>query len=307
MATSRRRLVEESAVIVDGPWSHRDVSANGIRLHVAELGRGPLVVLLHGFPEFWWSWRHQLVALADAGFKGVAVDLRGYGATDKPPRGYDSFTLAADVAGLVRALGERQATIVGHDWGGHIAWTMAATQPEVVRRLVVVSDPHPMRWLSALARDGAQRRASRYIARFQLPWHPERWLVADDAAQVAALLHAWGGTGFPDDETERRCRDAMQILYVPNRALEYYRWAVRSTVRADGRRYRDAMRAPIGVPTLHVHGGDDACVRAATANGSGRYVSAAYEWRCYDGVGHFPHEEQPDRFNADLIAWCERA
>ena len=292
--------------MLDGPWSHRDVSANGIRLHVAELGRGPLVVLLHGLPEFWWCWRHQLVALADAGFKAVAVDLRGYGASDKPPRGYDSFTLAAEVAGLVRALGERQATIVGHDWGGQIAWTLAATNPEVVRRLVVVADPHPLRWLSALARDGEQRRASRYIARFQLPWHPERWLVDDDAAHVSRLLRAWGGPGFPDDETERRCRDAMQILYVPNRALEYYRWAVRSSVRADGRRYREAMRARIDVPTLHVHGGDDACVRAATADGSGRYVSAAYEWRCYDGVGHFPHEEQPARFNGDLVAWCEQ-
>ena len=293
--------------MVDGPWSHRDVSANGIRLHVAELGQGPLVVLLHGFPEFWWSWRHQLSALADAGFTAVAVDLRGYGASDKPPRGYDSFTLAADVAGLIRALGQRQATIVGHDWGGHIAWTMAATNPSVVRRLVVVSDPHPLRWMPALRRDRRQRTASRYIARFQLPWHPERWLVDDDAAQVSALLHAWGGPAFPDADTERRCRDAMQILYVPNRALEYYRWAVRSTVRADGKRYRQAMRSPIGVPTLHVHGQDDECVRVNTAVGSGRYVNADYEWRCYDGVGHFPHEEQPDRFNADLVAWCQRA
>jgi pimeloyl-ACP methyl ester carboxylesterase len=307
MGASRRRLIEESAVIVDGPWQHRDVNANGIRLHVAELGRGPLVVLLHGFPEFWWSWRHQLLALAAAGFRAVAVDLRGYGASDKPPRGYDSFTLAADVTGLVRALGEQQATIVGHDWGGHIGWTMAAVHPAVVRRLVVVSDPHPLRWVRALARDHTQRRASGYIARFQLPWHPERWLVEDDAQQVSRLLHAWGGPRFPDEETDRRCRDAMQILYVPNRALEYYRWAVRSLARADGRRYRDAMRTPIGVPTLQLHGGDDTCVRPLSAHGSRRYVDAAYEWRCYDGLGHFPHEEQPATVSADIVRWCEGA
>ena len=105
-------------VRVAGPWTHRDVSANGIRLHVAELGEGPLVLLLHGFPEFWWSWRHQLTSLAEAGYRAVAVDLRGYGDSDKPPRGYDGFTLAGDVAGLVKALGAQRAHLVGHAWGG---------------------------------------------------------------------------------------------------------------------------------------------------------------------------------------------
>jgi len=300
-----RRLVEESSVVIDGPWTHRDVSANGIRLHVVEAGSGPLVVLLHGFPEFWWSWRHQLSALAEAGFRVVAPDLRGYGASDKPPRGYDSLTLAADVAGLVRALGEQNAVVVGHDWGGHIGWTLAALHPSVVRRLVVVSIPHPLRWVSALPRDPAQRRASRYIARFQLPWHPERWIVADDAANISNLLHSWGGAGFPDEETDRRCRDAMQILAAPHCALEYYRWAVRSIPRADGRRYRRAMRRAVTAPTLHLHGGADRCVRESTANGSGRYVAADYEWLVYDDLGHFPHEEAPERVTADVLRWCK--
>jgi len=303
---SARRLVEESAVLVDGPWTHRDVSANGIRLHVAEVGSGPLVVLLHGFPEFWWSWRHQMLALAEHGFRAAAADLRGYGASDKPPRGYDAFTLADDVAGLIRALGERDAVVVGHDWGAHIGWTLAAVHPHVVRRLVVASVPHPLRWLSALPRDRAQRRASSYIARFQLPWHPERWIVADDAANIAQLLRDWGGPRFPDAETERRCRDAMQILYVPNRAMEYYRWAVRSIPRSDGRRYRAAMRRPVMAPTLQLHGRLDGCVLPATAMGSARYVSGDYEWKCYDDAGHFPHQEQPEEFSADLLRWCTR-
>ena len=128
---SRRLHVEESAVLIDGPWTHRDVSANGIRLHVVEAGGGPLVILLHGFPGFWWSWRHQLATLAGAGFRAVACDLRGYGASDKPPRGYDPMTAAADVAGLVRALGEDRAVLVGQDWGAHIAWTTAALHPTV--------------------------------------------------------------------------------------------------------------------------------------------------------------------------------
>lgn len=304
MAT--RRLVQESAVLIEGPWTHRDVSANGVRLHVADIGAGPLVVLLHGFPEFWWSWRHQLVALADAGFRAVAPDLRGYAASDKPPRGYDAMTLAADVAGLIRALGERDAVVVGHDWGGIVAWTMAAVHPDVVRRLAVLSIAHPLRWPIALLRDSGQRRASGYIARFQLPWLPERWIVADDAANISALLHSWGGPGYPDAETDRRCRDAMQILYAPNRAMEYYRWAVRSVPRADGRRFRHAVRHPVAAATLHIHGALDPCVLTPTAQGSQRYVAGAYEWHLLDDAAHFPHEERPDAVNPLLVDWCGR-
>lgn len=301
-----RPLIEESVVLVDGPWTHRDVNANGIRFHIAEAGAGPLVVLLHGFPEFWWSWRHQLVALADAGYHVVAPDLRGYGASDKPPRGYDAPTLAADVAGLIRALGEPDAVVVGHDWGGHLAWSVAALHPTVVRRIAVLSIPHPLRWLQAI-RDGDQRSASGYILRFQAPWAPERWIVADDAANIGEILHRWGGPTFPDAETERRCREAIQILLTPNRALEYYRWSVRSTTRTDGRRYRRAMREPITKPTLQLHGALDTCVLPRTAQGSGQYVTAPYEWRLIDDVGHFPHQEAPDVVTGELLRWCKEA
>lgn len=306
MARAPRRILEESVVLVDGPWTHRDISANGIRFHAAEAGSGPLVLLLHGFPEFWWSWRHQLVALADAGYRVVVPDLRGYGATDKPPRGYDARTLSGDVAGMIRALGETDATVVGHDWGGVLGWTTAALHPGVVRRLVVLSVPHPLRMVTAMLGDlRRQAWASRYMFGFQLPWSPERWLVDDDAASVARILHAWGGPNFPDPETERRCRDAMQVLYVPHSALEYYRWFVRSQTRPDGRRYRRAMREPVRVPTLQLHGALDTCILPASAQGSGRYVSAAYEWRVLDGVGHFPHEEAPDAVTGEILRWCK--
>jgi pimeloyl-ACP methyl ester carboxylesterase len=303
--SGERRLIEASSVLVDGPWTHRDISANGIRLHIAEAGHGPLVLLLHGFPEFWWSWRHQLVALAEAGYHAVAPDLRGYGASDKPPRGYDAPTLASDVAGMIRALGERDAVVVGHDWGGHLVWSVAALHPAVVSRMVVVSIPHPLRWYRALRTDRAQRRASGYVARFQLPWTPERWLVEDDAANVADLLHRWGGPTFPDAETERRCREAMQILYIPNRALEYYRWSVRSSTRTDGRRYRRDMTRLITAPTLQLHGSIDPTVLPHTAQGSGQYVAADYEWRVLEGVGHFPHQEAPDIVTGELLRWCK--
>ena len=133
----------DAVVQIGGPWHHRSISANGTRFHAAEAGDGPLVLLLHGFPEFWWTWRHQLAVLPEAGFRAVAVDLRGYGGSDKPPRGYDLVTAAADAGGLVRALGEANAIVVGHGLGGLAAWTLAAYYPKVVRRLAVISGRWP--------------------------------------------------------------------------------------------------------------------------------------------------------------------
>src|SRR4029450_3535595 len=121
-----------SVVHIAGPWTHRAVAANGARFHVAELGEGPLVVLLHGFPEFWWSWRHQLVGLAEAGYRAVAGDLRGDADSAEPPRRADLGTAPGDPAGLTRALGEREARLVGHGWGGSIAWTVTALHPRLV-------------------------------------------------------------------------------------------------------------------------------------------------------------------------------
>ncbi|RAY14838.1 alpha/beta hydrolase [Actinomadura craniellae] len=294
----------ESVTRLDGPWTHRAVSAGGTRFHVAEAGEGPLVLLLHGFPECWWSWRHQLVSLAGAGFRAAAVDLRGYGGSDKPPRGYDLVTLAGDAARLVRALGEANATIVGHDWGGLLAWTTAVYHPKVVQRLVAVSAPHPLRLRQSVV--GAPRRqgwATRHGFGFQVPLWPERRLVRDDAALIGRLLHEWSGPGWPDARTERMFRDAFQITGVAHSALEYHRWLVRSLARPDGIRYAHRMRAPIQVPTLQLHGGLDRCTLPSTAQGSGRYVSAPYRWRLIEDAGHFPHEERPEAFDARLLGW----
>jgi len=293
-----------SPIYVDGPWSHRPVTANGTRFHIAEAGEGPLVLLLHGFPQFWWTWREQLASLARAGYRAVAADLRGYGGSDKPPRGYDLITAASDAAGLVRALGEANAVVVGHDWGGLVTWTMGAYYPKVVRRLAVVSAPHPLRIHSAVVTDPfGQGKRSGYALRFQLPARPERQLVRDNGAEVGRMLREWSGPGWPDEETDRRYREAMRIPGVAHSALEYHRWIVRSRLRPDGIRYARRMRAPIQVPTLHLHGTLDACVLPRTARGAGRYVDGPYRWRLIDGAGHFPHEELPDRFNAELRGW----
>ncbi len=297
---------EPSVVLVPGPWTHRTLGANGQRFHVAECGEpgAPLVLLLHGFPEFWWSWRHQLPPLAAAGYHVVAADLRGYGGSDKPPLGYDGPTLAADIAGLVRALGGAPAHLVGHDWGGMLAWWAAALHPQVVRSLTVVSIPHPLRLRSALLGRGGQRRLSAYLARFQAP-RSDAWLLDEDAAEVGQLLARWGGPGFPDAETERRCREAMAVPGAAHCALEYYRWAVRSQLRPSGQRFARRLREPVTAPVLQVHGDLDGCVLPATAQGSGRWVRGPYTWRLLAGVGHFPHEEDPEGFCRIMLEWLK--
>ncbi|HYK27708.1 MAG TPA: alpha/beta hydrolase, partial [Streptosporangiaceae bacterium] len=248
-------------IYLSGPWSHRSVSANGTRFHVAESGDGPLVLLLHGFPEFWWAWRRQLSSLNEAGYRAVAPDLRGYGGSDKPPRGYDLVTAASDAAGLIRSLGEANAVVVGHDWGGLIAWTMAAYHPKVVRRLAIVSMPHPLRLrAAALSNPFAQAKSMSYALGFQLPMLPERRLLQDGAKRVGRLLSTWSGPGWPDPETQRRYQEAMRVPSVAHSALEYHRWYLRSRFRPDGIAYTRTMRAPIQAPTLHLHGALDPCV-----------------------------------------------
>ncbi|MCV2491033.1 alpha/beta hydrolase [Geodermatophilus sp. YIM 151500] len=265
------------------------------------------MLLLHGFPQFWWTWRAQLPALADAGFHAVAPDLRGYGASDKPPRGYDLPSLAADVAALVRALGERDAVVVGHDWGGLLAWTTAALHPRTVRRLVVLSMAHPRRLRAAMA-DPRQRRASRYALRFQLPRLPERRLTRTDDDPVADLLQRWAGPAWVHTpafaEAVERYRSAARIPQAAYGAMEYHRWAGRSQLRPDGLRYARRMAAPVTAPTLQLHGELDPCVLVESARGSGRYVAGAYDWRELPGVGHFPQEEAPDEVSRALVAWA---
>ncbi|MGH3260391.1 MAG: alpha/beta fold hydrolase [Trebonia sp.] len=304
----------EPVIQINGPWTHRSVTANGTRFHVASMGEGPLVLLLHGFPEFWWTWRHQLVTLAEAGYRAVAVDLRGYGGSDKPPRGYDLITAAADAAGLIRALGEANAIVVGHDWGGLTAWTLAAYFPKSVRRLTVVSMAHPLRMRTralssplrisrALNEPGGETKRGGFPLAFQLPLMPERQLVRDGGALVGSILSSWSAPGWPDQETAKTYQRAMRIPPVAHTSLEYHRWFVRSSFRPDGLRYARQMRTPVTAPVLHLHGAVDPCVPPQAARGAGRYVEGPYRWKLVEGAGHFPHEERPGPFDAELLGW----
>lgn len=291
------------AVEIEGPWSHRSIAANGAQFHAVEIGHGPLILLLHGFPEFWWAWRHQLPVLAAAGWRVVAMDLRGYGGSDKTPRGYDPFTFAADITGAIRSLGERQAVLVGHGWGGYGAWTAAALRPAHIRALAVLSMPHPLILRRHLLRGGVRHSGS--LAGAQAPMVPERRLIADNGAHVEKLLRRWAApsSDFPDDEAARRYRGAMQLWPAPHCALEYQRWVVRSLFRGDGRRFAKRLQDPLSMPVLQIHGADDRNISIDLAVASQHMLMGESRWLELAAVGHFPHEEVPGQVNTALADW----
>ncbi|MET1006463.1 MAG: alpha/beta hydrolase [Propionibacteriaceae bacterium] len=285
-------------ILIDGPWRHRDIAANGIRFHVAmglsHSPERPLVVLLHGFGEFWWAWRHQIPTLDEAGFSVAALDLRGYGASDKTPRGYDPRTTASDVAGVIRSLGHRSAVVVGHDWGGMAAWSTAAFAPEQVRALVSVAAPHPLTF--------PWRRGLRHLAFFQLPLFPERRIMADDGAYIEELLRSRAAVGsFLSPADARHYRDALMLWPSPHCALEYQRMFVRNQFRGTGLDYRRALREPLDAPLLSVHGKADDLVPVSAMAGAEAYVRGRHQLVSLPGVGHLPHEEAPAEFNRVLL------
>lgn len=293
----------DEAILAAGPWTHRDVAAHGARFHLADLGDGPAVLLLHGFPMFWWTWRDQMRALADAGYRAVAMDLRGFGGSDHPPQGYDPRTLAADVAGVIRSLGLQEAVIVGHGWGGLAAWSTAVLEPEVVRAIAVVSMPHPRVLRRAILRDRRQRRAMRYAISLQMPFLPERSLTADNARRVHELLAGWShDEAWLDDATADAYRASYLRWPTAHTAIEYHRWAVRSVLRPDGLSYMSLMEAPVQRPVLQVQGTEDPMILAASVAGSEEYVRASYR-RADMTTGHFPHEEAPAQFSRIVIEW----
>lgn len=288
-------------ILIDGPWRHRDIAANGIRFHLATglstTPERPLVLLLHGFGEFWWAWRHQIPALDEAGFSVAAMDLRGYGASDKTPRGYDPQTTAADVAGVIRSLGHPVAVVVGHDWGGMAGWSTAAYAPEQVGALASVAAPHPLAF--------PWRRGLANLSFFQVPLLPERRIMADDGAYIEELLRARAAPGstFLSAEDARHYRDALMLWPSPHCALEYQRIFMRNQIRGAGAAYRKALRKPLRVPLLSVHGQADQLVPVAAMARADAYLEARHELVSLPGVGHLPHEEQPSEFNTVLLGW----
>ncbi len=310
---------DPSVVRIDGPWRHLEVHANGIRFHVVEadskadesaepITERPLVILLHGFGSFWWSWRHQLRGLRDA--RVVAVDLRGYGGSDKPPRGYDGWTLAGDTAGLVRALGHPSATLIGHADGGLVCWATSVLHPRMVRAIAVISSPHPAALRSsALTRRDQGRALLPWMLRYQVPIWPERALTRNNGAELERLVRSRASAKWAASqdfaETIGYMRRAIQIPSAAHSALEYQRWAVRSQLKSEGRRFMQSMKRPLGVPMLHIRGDADPYVLADPVNRTQRYVPHG-RYVSIGGAGHFAHEEEPEAVNDQLSRFLEQ-
>lgn len=287
-------LTDPCAPLPDDPrWTHRFATVNGLELHFVEAGSGPLVLLLHGFPEFWYAWRRQIPALAAAGFRVVAPDLRGYNLSSKP-EGVSAYGVRAvvdDVRGLMTALGATEADVVGHDWGAAIAWGLAMRHPSAVRRLCVMNGPHPLRMMECLF-TSSQLVRSWYMFFFQLPWLPER--IAR-ARGHALLLRAFedlpAGRRFSPEELAAY-REAFERPGALTAMIGYYRAMFRLTT---------AVRLePVHAPVLVLWGADDPYLMSELAQPDPRWVLRA-RTELWPSVGHFIQHERPEKVNQRLI------
>jgi pimeloyl-ACP methyl ester carboxylesterase len=276
--------------VITETWQHRDIMTNGIRMHYVTQGNGPLIVLLHGFPEFWYSWRYQLPFLAERGYTVVAPDLRGYNDTDKPRTGYDVPTLLRDIAGLIKGLGQEKAVIVGHDWGGVLAWAFAMSYPQMTERLIVMNAPHPQAMQRAF-RTLKQLRKSWYIFAFQLPWLPENALLRNNAYEIGRMLKgaAVQKSAFPN-EVLATYQEAMSKPGAMTAALNYYRQLIRHPLRS-AKNY-----ASIGVPTLLIWGEQDIALGIELTYGLEQWVPNIQIKRIPDS-GHWVQQEKPELVN----------
>ncbi|PZV08081.1 MAG: epoxide hydrolase [Leptolyngbya sp.] len=270
---------------------HGFLQTNGLHLHYVRQGQGPLMLFLHGFPEFWYSWRHQLDYFADR-YTCVALDLRGYNDSDKPQgiKAYRLEVLVEDVRGAIAALGYDQAVLVGHDWGGAIAWAFAYAYPELLQSLIVMNIPHPAKFAEGLCTP-QQLLRSWYIGAFQLPLLPELLLQAGDYWLIGQILQgmAIDKTAFSDADLQAYKAAAAQPGAL-TAMVNYYR-AVR---------LGDQQAQPWGlldVPTLLIWGEEDAALGKELTLGTAAYVRHL-RLRYIPQCSHWVQQERPHQVNA---------
>lgn len=271
--------------------THHRIAVNGVELHYVEAGGGPLVVLLHGFPEFWYSWRKQIPALVDAGFRVVAPDLRGYNESSKPPNvdDYRLTLVAGDIAALIEKLGA-PCVLVGHDWGGITSWLVAMTRPELLRKLVILNMPHPVPLLRELRRSKRQKLKMTYQLFLRLPAIPERlmpWLLP--------LLMRNAGRFTREDLIEYR--KAWRDIAARRGMANYYR-----AVGRNRGELRQQLR-PINLPAMLIWGVREPVFLWETTQGFDDYVPDLRIVRV-DRAGHFVQTDQPEIVNELLIEFA---
>jgi pimeloyl-ACP methyl ester carboxylesterase len=282
------------------------IRANGLDFACIEQGSGPLVILLHGFPDTANTWSHQMSALAAAGYRAVAPYLRGYYPSEIPQNGfYDKATLATDVAELIRTLGGgKPVHLVGQDWGAIITYAVLAAFPELVQRAVVMAVPHPTEVGKSML-DPKHIQRSFHWWFFQLPDLPEKALVANDFAFIDYLWRYWTSPGYLERADAAHLIEIKAMLARPGvlaATLAYYR-AMLDPSKGDPalQTTRALMNRPIPVPTLALCGGDD--LRAELMTDQAQYFTGEYDYQVVPGAGHFLHREKPAEVTRLMLDW----
>ncbi len=285
-AISNSLLAAEFADTVE----HKFADSDGVSIHYAKAGSGPLAVFIHGFPDYWYSWRHQMEGLAET-HTVVALDTRGYNKSDQPSgvENYDMNLLIADVAAVIENEGRDEAVIVGHDWGGGIAWSFAAARPELTSHLVILNLPHVKNLARELAKFGDQHRNSQYARNFQnedshLAISAER--LATSLSQGNAVLHEKYLTAFENSST-----DAMMNYYRANFPREPYTSGVFLEV--------DRIQAPV----LQFHGLNDTALLPQSLNNTWEELDQYWTLVTVPGAGHWPHHDKPEMVTNMMKAW----
>jgi pimeloyl-ACP methyl ester carboxylesterase len=309
--------------------THRFIQTNDIRMHIAEQGEGPLVVLCHGFPESWYSWRHQLAALAGAGFHAVAPDQRGYGQTDRPDQSekYTMLHLAGDIVGLLDALGEQTAVVVGHDWGAPVAWNCAMMRPDRFRAVAGMSVPYmprgPMNPLQLLRQFAGENF---YMVYFQKPGAAEADLERDVRASMQRILYAASGDAPPEHRWKPIVQsggflDAGSVLpplpaWLTEADLDFYAGEFTRTGFTGGLNWYRAMDlsweltapfsgAAIAQPSCFIAGKEDDVLSFpgmdAVMAGLKSVLPGLRQTLLLDGCGHWVQQERPNEVNATLL------
>ena len=290
--------MQATSSLLQPGWSESTRSINGLKLHVVEAGKpdGPLLILLHGFPEFWWAWRHQITPLADAGYHVVVPDMRGYNTSDAP-REVSAYTLdilAADVVAIADSFGADRFDMVGHDWGAVIGWWVAAKHGDRLKRVVLMDGPHPDVWGKQALKHPTQALRSTYVAFFQLPWVPEAMLGSFDHAGLRAMIQASAKADTFEPGALDRYAEAWAHPGSVTAMLNYYR-ALRE-------RPKGSEPARLTPPTLILWASDDIFLESYVAE-AGLALCDDGKLEIVEGASHWLHIEQPDSINARILRW----